>query len=181
MDPLRPPPHTHINPTAASSCAGLDTALVSVATYMGTVVKGKHAFVIELSCGAGDKYDDCPAASIMPKWFGPKPGPFLDLTIRAAASCTGASRPVLSGDSSTFEPLIMSLEKNLHLKLQNIILDGKEQRPGIYAGPAASLTLLNVDVINTRNNYEEAPGLWATDTAVKITGGKVRGCVLPGC
>jgi hypothetical protein len=52
------------------------------------------------------------------------------------------------------------------------VLDGGNARPGVYADPAGSLTLVNVDVVNARNNYDEAPGVWAKGTPVTIKGGR---------
>lgn len=56
----------------------------------------------------------------------------------------------------------------------------QEARPGIYADPAGSLTLVNVDVINCRENYEQAPGLWARGTPVSVQGGEFRNNVAGG-
>ncbi len=128
LTPLYHPPPLPPNPTPlstaeASSCAELDAKIQVAADYMKTQVKGKFAFTIQLSCAAGAKYDDCPAASLMPKWFVTQPGPVLTLTIQGAPGCA-SSRPVLSGASATYEPLIMSLEKNLFINLQDIVLDG---------------------------------------------------------
>jgi hypothetical protein len=101
---------------------------------MYTVTRGAYYFTVELACGGA--FSDCPSSSLMPKWFSPKGGPSLYLTIQGAAGC--GARPVLSGNSTTFEPLLMLLEPKYFLTLSNVVVDGGSQRPGIYADPAGA-------------------------------------------
>jgi hypothetical protein len=81
---------------------------------MYTVTRGKYYHTVELACSG--TYSDCPSASLMPKWFSPKKGPSLYLTIRGAPGC--GSRPVLSGNSTNNEPLVMAMERKFFLTLQ---------------------------------------------------------------
>ncbi|GBF95394.1 hypothetical protein Rsub_08356 [Raphidocelis subcapitata] len=166
-----------------SSCSELAAKFGDIAQQMSALTKGKVSITIELGCGQPGAYSDCPSKAMMPAWYVQGKALQLQLAIKGAAGCAGAARPVLSGAvavEDAVEPLFMALEKNYHLTLQDLVLDGKEARPGIFADPAGSLTLVNVDVINCRFNYEEAPGLWARGTPVSVEGGEFRNNVAGG-